>query len=266
MNDYEAKKQARADRYRERASKLRKAAAAAHGDARGMLDVIPPGQPILVGHHSERRHRRDLERIDKRLRKAREAEEQAASLERRAAAAEDSHAISSDDPDAPAKLRDRIAELEATRERMKAANRVVRRRASETERIAALAELGYGEAVAKGLLEPDCFGQAGYSPYMLSNLSGNIRRLKKRLAHLERQREQGDREPVTIGDVEICEEDNRVRLIFPSKPDAMYRAELKRSGFRWSPRAGAWQRMSTDTAWREAKRIATMCGGGEASQ
>ena len=55
--------------------------------ARARADMIPLGQPILVGHHSERRHRRDLERInagyDRGLATAREADETA----RRAAAA-----------------------------------------------------------------------------------------------------------------------------------------------------------------------------------
>jgi hypothetical protein len=32
--------------------------------------MIPMGQPILRGHHSERRHRRDLDRIDSRMRKS----------------------------------------------------------------------------------------------------------------------------------------------------------------------------------------------------
>jgi biotin operon repressor len=43
--------------------------AAARSDAafkaeHSILDRIPPGQPILIGHHSERRHRRDLKRAD----------------------------------------------------------------------------------------------------------------------------------------------------------------------------------------------------------
>jgi hypothetical protein len=37
--------------------------------AHNIAQAIPPGQPILVGHHSERRHRRDLERIDTNMRK-----------------------------------------------------------------------------------------------------------------------------------------------------------------------------------------------------
>ena len=33
----------------------------------GILSYIVPGQPILIGHHSERRHRRDLENVDRNM-------------------------------------------------------------------------------------------------------------------------------------------------------------------------------------------------------
>ena len=35
-----------------------------------IADGIPFGQPILIGHHSERRHRKDIERIDNGMRRA----------------------------------------------------------------------------------------------------------------------------------------------------------------------------------------------------
>lgn len=52
--------------------------ASAQGDAvyeefKSLQDMIPMGQPILVGHHSEGRHRRHLEKIDRKLGKAVEA-------------------------------------------------------------------------------------------------------------------------------------------------------------------------------------------------
>ena len=43
------------------------------------------GQPILVGHHSERRHRRDLDRIDSHMRKSIEEDKKADYFSNRAA-------------------------------------------------------------------------------------------------------------------------------------------------------------------------------------
>lgn len=43
---------------------------AAYKNAKAIGDHIPFGQPILVGHHSERRHRKDVERIDNSMRKS----------------------------------------------------------------------------------------------------------------------------------------------------------------------------------------------------
>ena len=48
----------------------------------------PMGQPILVGHHSEGRHRRDLERSDRLTRRSIEESDRAQELARRARSAE----------------------------------------------------------------------------------------------------------------------------------------------------------------------------------
>ena len=79
------------------------------------------GQPILVGHHPEKRHRRQIARMHNHCRvgfaRLREAEELALR-----AGAVGSGGISSDDPDAPDKLRQKVAELQARRDRMKQVN------------------------------------------------------------------------------------------------------------------------------------------------
>lgn len=49
--------------------------------------------------------------------------------------------------------------------------------------------------------------------------------------------------------------DNRLRLIFPDKPDEATRALLKSYGFRWSPHTGAWQRQLTNNARYAVKQI-----------
>lgn len=54
----------RAERREEWSSKAQKRSDAALDRSHQTLDRIPLGQPILVGHHSERRHRADLKRAD----------------------------------------------------------------------------------------------------------------------------------------------------------------------------------------------------------
>lgn len=53
----------RAERLEARADKAEARSDAAHARVRAIADHIPLGQPILVGHHSERRARKDAERI-----------------------------------------------------------------------------------------------------------------------------------------------------------------------------------------------------------
>lgn len=60
--------EARADRYEERAEKHQQAAAGHFARVDQIASGIPLGQPILVGHHSERHARRDAERIDSGMR------------------------------------------------------------------------------------------------------------------------------------------------------------------------------------------------------
>src|SRR6266566_8386750 len=61
---YRERRERRADRLREWAAKRTAKSAAAFDRAHDIGAQIPLGQPVLVGHHSERRHRRDLARID----------------------------------------------------------------------------------------------------------------------------------------------------------------------------------------------------------
>jgi len=65
--DYAERKEARIDRLESRAAKAQSESAASYNTARSIMDHIPTGQPILVGHHSEKRHRRDLDKIDRNM-------------------------------------------------------------------------------------------------------------------------------------------------------------------------------------------------------
>lgn len=78
--------EARAQRYEERAQAAEQRSDALWQRASDIVAPIPPGQPILVGHHSERRHRRTLERADNARRKACEETDKAQHYASRAAA------------------------------------------------------------------------------------------------------------------------------------------------------------------------------------
>jgi hypothetical protein len=74
-----------------------------------IADMIPMGQPILVGHHSEGRHRRDLARIDAGMRAGVDEGKKAEHYERRA---ENAETYQAGRESVPVTLR-RIAKLEA---------------------------------------------------------------------------------------------------------------------------------------------------------
>jgi uncharacterized protein YciW len=249
MNSYELKQYERKARLAERAERKQAEANARLNKARQMADVIPFGQPILVGHYSEGRDRNYRKRIDNNFRKGFELDKEAAELRGRANT--ESNAISSDDPDAVIKLREKLAGLEADQERMKAANKLVR-----AGKVDELAEM-FSERVAEKLMEPDFAQRKGFPSYMLSNNNANIRRIKDRISALERAAERPVAEPIRTNRYTLREdaEENRIMFEFPGKPSAEIRTILKRNGFKWSPSRVAWVRMLNNAGRYAAKCV-----------
>lgn len=104
----------RADRYAERAARNAAAGEARWDRTRDRMSAIPPGQPILVGHHSERRHRRALDWAHNQDRKAVEEMGKGEYWAGRANAAGKYQAHRED----PGRTRRRIDKLEADRRRI----------------------------------------------------------------------------------------------------------------------------------------------------
>lgn len=77
----------RADRFETYSDNRAKDADRAHAAVKAIADNIPFGQPILVGHHSEKRARRDAKRIEQGMRRAVDAWETSEYWTRRAAGA-----------------------------------------------------------------------------------------------------------------------------------------------------------------------------------
>ncbi|MGW6391176.1 DUF3560 domain-containing protein [Streptomyces sp. NPDC055103] len=113
----------RAGRYSDRADRASATSAARRNAARGIADYIPPGQPILVGHHSERGHRRAIARMDGHMRKSIDEHKKAGYWADRAATADIYEEFRND----PNRTRRRLEKLRADlrwneRERQKAAD------------------------------------------------------------------------------------------------------------------------------------------------
>lgn len=265
-NEYEARRDARLERMRDRADRKRAEAEGTIDRARQMAAVIPFGEPIHVGHHSEGRDRRYRARIDRTFTRGFVALEEARDLDRRADAAEANRTISSDDPDAVAKLRDKLAAVERERElaaQINARIRSAKRKGDGWQAVARaeLAAIGLRQATIDAALEPDFAGRLGVPSFRLSSLSAEAKRIRDRITVLERERSKPPEEAASFGAIRVDEADNRVRIVLPSKPSDEARALLKSRGFRWSPKAGAWQRQATDNARRDARALAQKLAG-----
>lgn len=167
--------------------------------------------------------------------------------------------IMTGDSNAGERLAEEIARAEELQTRMKAANTAIRKHAKsgESAQIEALAAIGFSADVAAKLLKPDCVGRVGFPDFKLTNNAANIRRMKARLEHVQRL--------ATIPNavregrharLEDCPSENRVRLIFPGKPEEAVRSQLKSSGFRWTPSLGCWQAYRNPHAMEVARTIA----------
>lgn len=239
----EEKKQARIERYEELANKATKQSAASWGQSHKMTEHIPMGQPILVGHHSERGHRRLLNRSWDKLGESVKLSEKAEYYQRKAEAAARNHAIYTEDADAEERLTAKITTLEALQERMKSANKVVKsKKLTDEQKITRLLELEFSEVNARGLLAPDFAGRLGFPSYSLQNNNATMRTAKQRLEQVKKLKEAETKE-YEINGVKVVEntEENRLQLFFNGKPSDEIRTKLKRNAFRWSPSNGCWQ-------------------------
>ena len=184
MTTYRERREAKADRLREWADKREVKAEAGFKKADDIADMIPFGQPILIGHHSEGRARRDQDRIQSGMRSGIENSRKADDFRRRADGIERAadNAVYSDDTDAIERLEERIAEREAERDRIKAFNASARKgeldlsilTPKEQEKILGIAKVASYQ-----------LGKGGAFPgYHLTNLGATIRKDKKRLEGL----------------------------------------------------------------------------------
>lgn len=241
--NYEEKRLYKIEQAKERADKAEQESDQRYKAAKQISDFIPFGQPILVGHHSEGRHRKDLSRIDTNMRKSVEADEKAKYYTEKAERLENNYVISQDDPEAVTKLKEKLAGMERSHELMKACNKIIKNsKISDVEKVEQMQAQGLSEQQAIKMLEPDYCGRIGFASFKLTNNNANMSTVKKRINELTRKSEQQTTEK-EINGVQLIDnvEENRLQAFFPGKPSEEVRSNLKHSGFRWSPSNGCWQ-------------------------
>lgn len=224
--DYEERRQARIDRLNDAACKAAQESDAASKRSFNLVKDIPLGQPNIIGRPALPNLRaRSAKLMDKSVKLA----DKSGYYSDRAEAAESNRAISSDDPAAIEKLREKVARLETERDRVKAFNKEARKNGTDP------------------------------APwYTLPYLGRDIKAAKERIAKLERV----DNMPAELiqfdgGEIESDPITNRVMIRFDERQDAAMNRKLKSFGFHWSPSAKAWQRLRSPGSLRIACHL---CG------
>ena len=215
-SDYQERKQRRIENYQAKSAKHELEAKDREKKANKILRAID-GQPLLIGHYSEKKHRADLKRMDHNFRKAYELQEKSSYYEYKAKAAQKNSSISSDDPEAIQKLENELERLEKTRELTK-----------KTE----------------------------HTTYELNYISADIRRVKARIKELKELEQIKFKEIILKnGTIIHNKEKNRIQILFNDIPDEEIRAKLKHNGFKWARNDKAWQRLFNTNAIRVVKRM-----------
>lgn len=224
--DYEERKQARIDHLNGAADKAETLSTAQYKRSHDLVKDIPLGQPNIVGRSALPRLR---EKSWNALGQAVKSEEKANYYAEKAAAAENNTTISSDDPEAIQKLKNKLAALEAERERVKASNKAARKNGTES------------------------------APwYTLPYLGRDIKQVKERIAKLEYIDQMPDETiPFDGGEIISDAETNRIMIRHDEKPDSETIRALRSNGFHWARSEHAWTRLRNLNALYAAKAI---CG------
>lgn len=249
MNDYEQRRQARIDRLHEKADQARAQSDAISEQSHNMIHDLPMGQPIVSATDAEY-----WERVSTKMHQAVKASEKATYYEARAAAAENNTAISSDDPEAIAKLTEKLEMLKAAQELMKAVN-VFYRKNGTCHGMEGLSE-ELAEELDQDVKNGPPWMNVPFDSHSFSNNNQEIHRVQNRIKKLTEAKELGYTGwTFEGGRVEANGDKNRLQIFFDAIPDEETRRELKSRGFRWARSEGAWQRQLTDNAIYAAGRI-----------
>lgn len=257
LNRYEERQQNRLDRYEALADKATVKSTVLATRSNQMAECIPFGQPILVGHHSEKRDRNFRSKIHSIMGKSVQEMKKAEYYQNKADSV-GKGGISSDDPNAIEKLKSKLEKLQQAQELMKKANKLIKKFPEHNARLEGLIELGFSKEKAIDVLNPK-YGSIGFASYSLQNNNAEINRLKKRIAELQTLENRTSNEfENDLYKYTECKIENRCMFIFDGKPTEEIRQILKSNGFKWSPSRGAWVRQLNANGIYASKRVISL--------
>ena len=160
------------------------------------------------------------------------------------------------------RLTAKAEKLENLQELMKEANKIIRQKIDEVDKVDALVALGFSEKQAMEIMTPDCMGCVGFASFQLSNNLAKIKDLRLKIArHAALAKCEDHSVEYVWGTLEYCFSDERYRLHFPGKPSDEIISFLKSHGWKWSRANCAWQRQITVNAKYNLKQFIEKFGG-----
>jgi hypothetical protein len=223
----------------------------------------PPDQPVLIGHHSERRHRNALRKANAATEKCIRLWREAKETERLACSAAENAAIRTTDADAIELLTAKKTGLEREREWRKAVNEVWRAnggpKPGDAEGWAAIAAameepLASFDGIRRMMSLPCWMPDPPFPGYSLQNIGANIRRVAARIEEVEKTQTTAARPERRMGTAVVSDNPDydTVEVRFNGKPAENVLSLLRMHGFRWIRTARCWSRRGRNvtTEWK----------------
>lgn len=253
VTDFIGKQNAKKARFSAKAEELRKSS---NNRIEKSYETINrfEGQPILVGHHSEKTHRSILKRAHRQADLAIEDAKKAEYYERKTESV-GKGGISSLDDDAILKLEEKLAKHIQAHEIIKNINKAVRKNDIEKLKVLREEQLQCGIFMDYDIIPAD--GKAKeFGLYVSVNNNSTIKRIQERIDELKMLQQcddtEEDHENFTY---QIDKAEKRILITFEGKPDENIRTILKSKAFKWSKTRTAWTRILTQNAISAGKQV-----------
>lgn len=172
---------------------------------------------------------------------------------------EEGEAIKSTDIHAIKKLQEKIKAIEAEKDFLKRSEKAVKEY-QRTNDFAMFSKYDIPDDKANEYI--DQIKRFGYALIAgLQNRTAEIRRIKERIATLEKNQSQGEKETLIEGGKIVYNgEAQRLQIFFDGIPSKEVREALKAHAFKWAPTAKAWQRTLTENAKYAVKQYLIKTG------